>query len=83
MKSLQKKFGLALLLALLIALLASPAALAAEELGVSKARVYKLIDEGSLSATRLHGTWAVERRSVEARKAAAPGAGRPRKRLRE
>lgn len=52
---------------------------AAQRLGVSPARVYQLVNGGSLAAERIGRTWVLDEDAVMARAAAAPHAGRPRK----
>lgn len=38
---------------------------AAKELGVTRQRVYKLIETGQLQANRFNDTWAIERESLD------------------
>lgn len=52
---------------------------AARELGITVQAVHKRIAAGSLHAQKANGRWLVDDRSVEAAKANAPKAGRPRK----
>lgn len=49
----------------------------AEMLGVSSARVRKLIAEGALPAVKVGGLWAIDERDVANRLASSPRAGRP------
>lgn len=53
---------------------------AASRLGVGRPRVYQLVTSGALAAEKAGGIWMVDVRSVEARLAASPKAGRPAKR---
>lgn len=53
------------------------AAEAAELLGIGRARVYQLIDAGSLSAERVGGIWLIDDESVHERLESKPKAGRP------
>lgn len=50
---------------------------AAEVLGVSKQRIYQLIELGKISADRMGRTWMVDESSVQARSESKPQSGRP------
>lgn len=49
----------------------------AEILGISPARVRKLVSEGALDGVKIGGTWALQEASVYDRLSKKPGAGRP------
>ena len=49
----------------------------AEILGISSARVRKLVSEGSLDGVKIGGSWALQEASVYDRLSKKPGAGRP------
>ena len=48
-----------------------------QALGVGRARVNQLIRSGMLAAEKVGGIWLIDEQSVEARRNAAPKAGRP------
>ena len=50
---------------------------ASKRLGVGRARVNQLIRSGMLAAEKVGGIWLIDEQSVEARRNAAPKAGRP------
>ena len=50
---------------------------ASKRLGVGRARVNQLIGSGMLAAEKVGGIWLIDEQSVEARRNAAPKAGRP------
>ena len=52
---------------------------ASARLGIGKARIYQLIENGSLVAEKVGGIWLIDSRSVEARASSRPKAGRPAK----
>lgn len=49
----------------------------AEILGISSARVRKLVSEGALDGVKIGGSWALQEASVYDRLSKKPGAGRP------
>ena len=49
----------------------------AEILGISPARVRKLVSEGALDGVKIGGTWALQEASVYDRLSKKPAAGRP------
>lgn len=49
----------------------------AEILGISSARVRKLVSEGALDGVKIGGFWALQEASVYDRLSKKPGAGRP------
>ena len=52
---------------------------ASKRLGVGRARVNQLIRSGMLAAEKVGGIWLIDEQSVEARRNAAPKAGRPKR----